>query len=507
MALTRIQDIVIDSVSRPVPGASVAVLTQPVTTTATQPGSPLASIFLDAAGVNAAPNPLLTDGLGNYDFYVAPGVYTLQIYGNKIFGGTTPQQIVIPDVQATLLVNPSSGTTGQFVTGIDSNGNLIYSTPTNSTVAVPINAQSGTTYTVLNSDQGKLITFNNAGSVSVTLPQAGVGSAFLSGWFAYIENIGAGTVTITPTSSTIDGAGTIVLSQNAGVIIASNGANYFTMRGTGGASGTSQTANLFILSVANPDVGISRTAANTMGVGNGTAGSTAGTEQATQFVQTPDAGTTSASRLDSLGVGVGDGAVVRFSSTAISNGTADTGLSRWNAGTLAAGNGSQGDFSGRLFTSVANTNITPVTVTATTAQTSLQTVTTLSAELNAVGRWVTIRARGFESTGATGGTVTFKLAIGATTLITFGAFSPANSLTNSAWYLEVDVMVVAAGASGSLEVQGHGLWQNVTGNAQFNTATISGINLTGTVAFTVNSTASQTTTSITSRMMGYQRNN
>jgi hypothetical protein len=458
---------------------------------------------LDSGGAQAAPNPVTSDGLGNYSFYIAPGVYTLQIYGSGI-----STQVVVPDHQVSLLVTPSTGTTGQFVTGIDANGNLTFSTPTNSTVTIPGNVQSGTTYTVLNSDQGKLVTLSNASAVAVTLPQAGAGSAFLSGWFAYFENIGAGTVTITPATSTIDGASSLALSQNQGVILVSDGTNYRTMRGIGGSgSSSTTTSNIFVASIANPDVGLSRTAAGTLAVGNGTAGNSSGTEQATQFVQTPDAGTTSASRLDSLGVGVGDGAVVRFSSTAVSNGTADTGLSRWNPGTLAAGNGTQGDFSGRLYTNIGNANVTPVTVTGTTTQTALQALTVLSAELNAVGRWITIRARGFESTGATPGTITYTLKVGSMTLLTFGSFSPAANLPNAAWYFEIDIMVQTAGASGALEVQGHGLLNNVAGTASFNTATISGISLTGSPTFTLFSTATQTTTSITSRMMGYQRNN
>lgn len=70
-----------------------------------------------------------------------------------------------------------------------------------------VNAQTGTTYTVLNTDcdpQGrKIVTFNNAASVAVTLPQAGASGQFLTGCVINVENIGLGTVTITPTTSTI----------------------------------------------------------------------------------------------------------------------------------------------------------------------------------------------------------------------------------------------------------------------------------------------------------------
>jgi hypothetical protein len=86
------------------------------------------------------------------------------------------------------------------------------------------NAQTGTTYTVLTGDRGKVITLSNAAAIAVTLPQAG--SGFEDGWFAIVKNIGAGDVTITPTTSTISGAASIVLSLGEFALITSNGTNY-----------------------------------------------------------------------------------------------------------------------------------------------------------------------------------------------------------------------------------------------------------------------------------------
>lgn len=97
-----------------------------------------------------------------------------------------------------------------------------------------LNSQVGTTYTFLTTDRGKLVTLNNASPVAVTLPQAG--ASFPSGWYVDVQNLGAGTATITPTISTIDGTTSVALSQNSGIRIASNGTNYFTQRGTGGGA-------------------------------------------------------------------------------------------------------------------------------------------------------------------------------------------------------------------------------------------------------------------------------
>jgi hypothetical protein len=87
-----------------------------------------------------------------------------------------------------------------------------------------VNAQTGTSYTVLSGDNSKLITFSNGSATAVTLPQA-TGS-FTSGWFADARNLGAGAVTITPTTSTIDGASTLVLTTGQSVRIVSDGTNY-----------------------------------------------------------------------------------------------------------------------------------------------------------------------------------------------------------------------------------------------------------------------------------------
>lgn len=101
-----------------------------------------------------------------------------------------------------------------------------FAAATNSSV-VP-NLQTGTSYTVVTGDRSKLVTFSNASAIAVTLPQAG--TSFPSGWFVFTENRGLGTVTITPTTSTIDGAASIKLPSGYGVLIASDGTNYYTMR-------------------------------------------------------------------------------------------------------------------------------------------------------------------------------------------------------------------------------------------------------------------------------------
>jgi hypothetical protein len=89
-----------------------------------------------------------------------------------------------------------------------------------------VNSQSGTTYTISVDDYGKLVTFSNGSPVAVTLPQATGAFATFS---VFVRNIGKGLVTITPTSSTIDGNATLSLLFNQSATIVSNGTNYLTI--------------------------------------------------------------------------------------------------------------------------------------------------------------------------------------------------------------------------------------------------------------------------------------
>jgi hypothetical protein len=123
---------------------------------------------------------------------------------------------------------------------------------------VAVNAQTGTTYTVLSSDRSKLVTLKNASAVAVTLPQAG--ASFPAGWIASFSNQGAGTVTITPTTSTINGSTSVTLLTGQSIDIVSDGTNYYGMVGTTTFPVTTPVTNEFatgmnssgVLSLAQP---------------------------------------------------------------------------------------------------------------------------------------------------------------------------------------------------------------------------------------------------------------
>lgn len=103
-----------------------------------------------------------------------------------------------------------------------------------------VNAQTGTTYTFVQTDCSKLVTFSNSSAIAGTLPQAGTAGLFFGGCFFDVENKGAGTLTITPATSTINGASTLVLSTGQGARIVSDGTNYQVQLGAGGGAGTTR---------------------------------------------------------------------------------------------------------------------------------------------------------------------------------------------------------------------------------------------------------------------------
>ena len=114
-----------------------------------------------------------------------------------------------------------------------------------SPAGVPTNPQTGTTYTYVATDRASYVSFSNAGAIAVTLPQAG-STGFASNWVNVSCDIGTGTATITPTTSTISystgaaytsAAATLALSTGQCAWIYSDNTNYFAIVRSGTGSG------------------------------------------------------------------------------------------------------------------------------------------------------------------------------------------------------------------------------------------------------------------------------
>lgn len=143
-------------------------------------------------------------------------------------GALTANAVILGNGGADVQAMASLGTTTTVLhgnaAGAPTFGAVNLATDVTGVIPVVENAQTGTTYTVVAGDQGKLVTFSNGASIAVTLPQA-TGS-FTTGWSATFLNLGAGTATITPTTSTINGASTAVLATGQSITVVSDGTNY-----------------------------------------------------------------------------------------------------------------------------------------------------------------------------------------------------------------------------------------------------------------------------------------
>jgi hypothetical protein len=89
---------------------------------------------------------------------------------------------------------------------------------------------SGATQTIADTDVGKFFSYTNAGGCAVGLPQAGsAGPTFPASTGFWAINNGAGSVVITPTTSTINGSATLTLGAGDSCVVVSDGTNYFAL--------------------------------------------------------------------------------------------------------------------------------------------------------------------------------------------------------------------------------------------------------------------------------------
>jgi len=104
----------------------------------------------------------------------------------------------------TSFVDLKGGTTGQVLSKA-SGTDLDFSWIEQDDTTLSFNAQTGTTYTLVAADLGKLVTASNASAITVTVPP----SVFSAGNIINVQAIGAGQVTF---------------AQGSGVTITSTGA-------------------------------------------------------------------------------------------------------------------------------------------------------------------------------------------------------------------------------------------------------------------------------------------
>jgi hypothetical protein len=139
-----------------------------------------------------------------------------------------------------------SGTVTNLATGCGLSGGPVTATGTISASVLPDLQTGSSPYAIPTGDCGKLISRNQASAVLDTIAAAG-STGFPLGWYTDYQCRGAGGCTITPATSTIDGAATLVLGSGQGVRIVSDGANYATQRGASPVTGVLPVSNLPVL--------------------------------------------------------------------------------------------------------------------------------------------------------------------------------------------------------------------------------------------------------------------
>ncbi len=110
---------------------------------------------------------------------------------------------------------------------INYNNNTITNLPA-ANLNLVLNAQTGTTYTLVAGDVNKLVTLDNAAAVTVTIPNG----VFTTGQQINIQQIGVGEVTIANDGTTsFTGTGTKLRAQYSAATIVCTGTNTFTVVG------------------------------------------------------------------------------------------------------------------------------------------------------------------------------------------------------------------------------------------------------------------------------------
>ena len=157
----------------PLPSAK-AVTAAAISGTSTANGGTIASGVLTLTPADATYGGVLTNGAQT-------------IAGAKTFSGNT-------SLSGTLTGNATGAST---LAGFSAN----------------MNAQTGTTYTLTAADNGKIITLNNSGAITLTVP------SLFAGFNCMIVQLGAGTVTLTASGTTISNRSSLTKTAGANAIV------------------------------------------------------------------------------------------------------------------------------------------------------------------------------------------------------------------------------------------------------------------------------------------------
>jgi hypothetical protein len=145
--------------------------------------------------------------------------------------GATAIETLGDSIDASL-VDLKGGTSGQVLSK-NSNSDMDFTWIAQDDTTISFNAQTGTTYTLVAADSGKLVTTSNASPVTVTVPP----SVFVAGEIINVQSIGVGLTTfaagagVTITSTGASSAAPILRARYSAASVICTASNVFTVIG------------------------------------------------------------------------------------------------------------------------------------------------------------------------------------------------------------------------------------------------------------------------------------
>ena len=157
-------------------------------------------------------------------------------FSGSTSGTTTVQATAVAGTTTLTLPAATDTLVGKATTDILTNKTLTSPTINGATIGtsiinLTINPQTGTTYTPVLTDNGKLVTLSNASAITLTVP-TNASVAYATGAQINIQAIGAGQVTVVgDTGVTVNGTGTKLRTQWSAATLVKTATDTWTLIG------------------------------------------------------------------------------------------------------------------------------------------------------------------------------------------------------------------------------------------------------------------------------------